>query len=721
MDRTDSAERTDLLTVRALLDEALIGLRRIEDPVVPVRDALDAVGGALTEVYGALASTEDYGRFQEHARAASVRTQEALSALQRYSTEDPRAVEDMALVAQALGALRHPRLPAGLEVELPRAGKKKPILPASVGEPRLLDVERSVLGATVPLAIPDESVGLVLVDVEAPPPNPILIEAREDLEAFARKCQEAYEAFDATQGGDPPEEKEEEPERKVTTDLEADEELFGVAVTREQMELTYAEELFTELGMYGAMRRPDPGDLWWTNDVVEELLLRNVDALVSCGTGYFPHLVRVLEERPLPDPELAWSAIYLHGSIGGTDALDQVKRLVATSGLWDTPKTIEVRGNVGFEDEEEADAAEDDEEEPLDAISLFDAVTDALVFAPHRGIEIWLREWLGDPDPVRRRAAYHVLGRRRAITVLQCRPGLDDPSPEVMLEAVKALQGAIGDVHAGDLARVLGHRDERIFAAAVESALARDVAAGITRAHHLVREGRGAFGGAAVYTAIGEGADAFGSLMEAAQGGGGPALLEALGWFGEPRSVDLLLAGLQSEDIAIVRTALSALQRITGASLTKDDPDPDYEEHERPFRRDEAEHARRQDQRGPEGRIFMRGYFELEPEMELTADPEIWSAWWAKHGPHARPGVRHRWGNPWTPRDNVWELERSLSLPRERRLAWLELVVRTSGDIPFDERDFVVRQRRQIEQWKQFVAARGERATPGSWPRRTSR
>ena len=77
MDRTDSAERTDLLTVRALLDEALVGLRGIEDPMVPVRDALDAVGGALTEVYGALASTEDYGRFQEHARAAAVRTQDA--------------------------------------------------------------------------------------------------------------------------------------------------------------------------------------------------------------------------------------------------------------------------------------------------------------------------------------------------------------------------------------------------------------------------------------------------------------------------------------------------------------------------------------------------------------------------------------------------------------------------------------------------------------------
>ena len=71
MERTDSAERTDLLTVRALLDDALVGLRHIEDPAVPVRDALSAIGGALTEVYGALAATEDYGRFQEHARNAA--------------------------------------------------------------------------------------------------------------------------------------------------------------------------------------------------------------------------------------------------------------------------------------------------------------------------------------------------------------------------------------------------------------------------------------------------------------------------------------------------------------------------------------------------------------------------------------------------------------------------------------------------------------------------
>jgi hypothetical protein len=117
----------------------------------------------------------------------------------------------------------------------------------------------------------------------------------------------------------------------------------------------------------------------------------------------------------------------------------------------------------------------------------------------------------------------------------------------------------------------------------------------------------------------------------------------------------------------------------------------------------------------------MPGYFELEPELELTPDPEIWGAWWKKHGEHARPGMRYRWGNAWTPRDNVWELERAISLPRERRLAWLELIVRTGGDIPFDERDFVVRQRRQIRQWKEYIATRGERTTPGSWPRRTSR
>src|SRR5690606_37699375 len=53
-ERLDQGRRTDLLSVLALLDDALVGLRRVEEPDFPVDEVASYVAAALERVYTAL-------------------------------------------------------------------------------------------------------------------------------------------------------------------------------------------------------------------------------------------------------------------------------------------------------------------------------------------------------------------------------------------------------------------------------------------------------------------------------------------------------------------------------------------------------------------------------------------------------------------------------------------------------------------------------------------
>jgi len=201
-------------------------------------------------------------------------------------------------------------------------------------------------------------------------------------------------------------------------------------------------------------------------------------------------------------------------------------------------------------------------------------------------------------------------------------------------------------------------------------------------------EGHG-FTDAALWLAIGGGAEVSADF-EAALARGKPSavLLEAIGWYGDLRFVDTLLALLEAGQ----KAAVGALQRLTGASLTDDVPEPEYAPGEEPF---------------------VRGFSPPADELELTADPAVWKAWWHQHGGRAVLTQRYRWGHLWSSQDNLWELEQAPASPRERRLAFHELVARTGAFHPFDPQDFVARQQAAIAVWREAPELR--RAVTGAW------
>src|SRR5262249_48663990 len=155
-----------------------------------------------------------------------------------------------------------------------------------------------------------------------------------------------------------------------------------------------------------------------------------------------------------------------------------------------------------------------------------------------------------------------------------------------------------------------------------------------------------------------------------------------------------LLEVLSDGDDDSKTAAHEALERITGAALAEADPEPKYREGEQPF---------------------LRSFNPPEPRADLTADGRIWTAWWGAHQQHAKENIRYRYGSPWSFAQTLWDLEDERASLPSRRLAHVELVVRSGGAAALNLEGFVARQLKQISAWKAFLAARARESRAGTW------
>lgn len=643
------------MSVRALLDEALIGLRSIEDAEIPVQEARSYVAASLARVYDALAHVTEHGVYRESTTAALQLARDALTVLSFKPSVDPGVFYDLRLVAQAIGLLAQSVPPPESAPRLPR-GEKRPALRASVGVPTLHDLERTVLHPTIPL--PElETIPPPRVDPEAssvmPPPEVRSAEDLAKLEEWGRRAAEAA-AVEEEEEAPPPS----PPPLPKAGDAAAIEAVFGKASPPPHVLWTRGRQWFEDIAMMSLMRRLGQGELWSNLEPVETRLLARVDAILACGSWILPRLVQLLEERPLLDPELLWASIFVLGSIYGDDTRDQIERLVRVA--------------------------------QLDDPSAFESAADALTFAPHRGVEGLARRWMEEGHTRRSLLGIRVLGRRRATTVETLAPHLATEDPERLSETIAALELVPGDVRSAYLSRALGHADARVFRTTVECAIARGLESGAREAR--ARLSTPDASAAAPIAAIASDEHAFELLLGAAATAPSRELYDALGWYGHVGAVPFLLGRLAAGDEA----AVVGLQRITGASIDDESKEPpEYEDGELPFVR---EH-------------FVAPTF----VAKLSADAERWSAWWRRYGGRADPRVRYRWGHRWSTRDDYYELAEGIATAEQRRLAYLELCARAGGALPFDGREFVPRQRAQLHAWREYLGERHERAPRGSW------
>ena len=308
-------------------------------------------------------------------------------------------------------------------------------------------------------------------------------------------------------------------------------------------------------------------------------------------------------------------------------------------------------------------------------------------------MEAVLRAWLAPevPAPLRQ-LAVRVLGRRRVLSADEAVAAAHAEESPIVVDAASALGHVAAAVDARELEDLLRHKDEAVVAAALGACFLRREAMGLRRAAELVGEKSGEYAQAAMFLALGGGPSALDLFRrDAVRGGGGPVLVEALGWYGSLEAGPFLLERIAAKD----DTAVLAMQRLTAASVTDDDPMPEYEPPELPFR---------------------HPHQSPPLELQLSADAKVWNAWWKRYVPGADLRARFRWGNAWSVRDNLWEMDDALATPRQRRLAHLELVVRTGAELPFDPLDFVSRQQRRIAEWRDYLELRRARLTEGGYP-----
>ncbi|HZJ54196.1 MAG TPA: hypothetical protein VFD38_08650, partial [Myxococcaceae bacterium] len=263
------------------------------------------------------------------------------------------------------------------------------------------------------------------------------------------------------------------------------------------------------------------------------------------------------------------------------------------------------------------------------------------------------------------------------------------PDGRVAAAGAAALATSAGPVDGALLLRLARSADEAVARAALESALVRRSETALRRARELAAEKRQDFAGAALVLGVAGTPEDLPVLRAACAAGSAPAM-EALGWLGHADAVDELLGQLGRASAA---AALEALQRITGATLLGADPASEYEPGKGPFTRSQ----------GP-----------VPLPVPLCPDPEPWRAWWREHGKAARRTTRWRFGHPWSPEDDLGEIELAPSTRGPRRLAFLELCARTGATPPLDLDAFVARQRRELAAAAEL--ARRARVSPGTWP-----
>ncbi|MEM9194365.1 MAG: hypothetical protein AAGF12_34630, partial [Myxococcota bacterium] len=649
-------QNAQISAVRAVLDEALVRLRSIEDPDIDLRGADQALTSALEHAYGANANLGDYVAFGDHQKNAIEQVRSALAALQTVATEDPAVTDALGFAARALDALHRVVPNVGEEVNLPRLAKDKPLLPASHDTPRLLDPRRAVLRPAIPLAeLPEPP--FPMPDVAAAPSAPL---SMQELEAKMAESLALAELLNAEVEVEEEELEIAPPEPKPDEALAR--EFYGDRLTEEQVLYSRARDLVEELAMFGLMRRQTLEEPWLSSERIEQRLVRRVDALIACGQPQFARLSKMLEERPVADPELLWANLFFFGSLTGDDSLDQVFRLIRVSDL------------------EEA--------------GMVDAVVDALSHAPHPGIDLRIKPWLTERRADTRLIGVRVAAARGTLTLNEALSACRDPDLRVVAAAAAALGTMPAPVQPEHLHALLLHPQERVAKAALYSALQRRFEAGRRRALDLLREGRPRFADAALVLGVVGRSEDLRPLIAAAASGE-PVAFRALGWFGHSSTVDLLLGGLASDSPAIAAAAHEGLERITGAGLTKDVPAPEYLEGEEPFVRTD----------GPSTLIL----------PDLNTDVEPWQAFWQRYKKGAAVDTRYRYGSRYIFQHSFREASNREAVRKDRRLGYIELTCRAGGTLPLDPDAFVARQVRQLGEWQNFVAHCNQ-ATPGSWP-----
>jgi hypothetical protein len=329
----------------------------------------------------------------------------------------------------------------------------------------------------------------------------------------------------------------------------------------------------------------------------------------------------------------------------------------------------------------------------LDA-ETFDAGVLALALGAHPRTAAFARTLIADPEPELRAAGFRVLDIRGEIALedfAKVRP--DAPAP-VLVAALSALRHP--RIPSEEFSRwntLLEHAEESVVAAALETGvLKRSI-----RAHGVAVSacdaGRFGFANAAIILGL------CGDERDSARFEGwldkhsDPGLFAGIGYFGLADLIPKLIDKLDSKNADAKLSAAEALQRITGAGLTEEVTLPVYDDEEK---------------------VFVDN-----PDATMTtARPaqtrDGWRSWIRARPGAFVPGQRYRHGHPFEPHVALRALDQGPGAYVERRRQDVELRILAGDRAPhLSVFDWVVKQKRMMTAWEQWISARAPVLTRG--------
>jgi hypothetical protein len=444
-----------------------------------------------------------------------------------------------------------------------------------------------------------------------------------------------------------------------------------VARTPEQHQLDgIARDCLEDVGNMSNLRRPFADGDWLDAARFDDRLLANLDALVALGVAEPGAHARI----DVVDPLVSYAGELHQGDFGRAFALSFVLGC--------------------FEGEASARAA-------VSAVrrahpAALPAHADALRLASGDAIGRATNALLLDARAELVELGLDVLAARREASFASVVAHLSHPSSRVVAAAARCLGGvAEREAAAGALAELLDADDDRVFFAVVEALAVLGDPQGLLALRErlsLEAETRGlesdAFveRGLLLLAAIGAATDAALVRALALRGVGHR---RALGWFGHPAHVDVLLADLAT--LASVRpgpaypspaeiATVEALHRIVGAEL-----------------------------RVPPALVP-----ETVATTDLVRDPEVWAGAWVAVRDRLPRGGRVRFGRPWSGAAVVDELARS-GRPGERVQLARELAVATHGASRLDVEGWVEAQLRELGRLREGFDRGAWAVNAGTW------
>jgi hypothetical protein len=642
------------------------------EPPFDLAPVADAAARALVAVYDAFDGRTDP---LEGVRRAVAETSAAAAAL---------GASDASILSGVLGGARRSfesaagplgEAEARLRESPPRPRPAAGDLRASIDLPRLHEVERASLAPRIRIAA-----------VAPPPPAPpaplprpqsfdelraTVVELQRRAEAALRPLFEPRAATQPERPRAPAPPAHPGPGFAAELPLRLDEADFVRARARDMLE---------EIALVGVQRTPLPGEPWRSALVLEQRMLRAIDALAALGARGLGRIEEIALDAPVKDGPRLFALTMALGCIRGRDALGVVERILA--------------------DYETVDA------------TVGDALATALKLVPHDLAEHLMRAWTTSTDPRKRAVATDVLAHRGLMSdAALATAAADVPAVAALALSHLAVRrpGALDGIVEGALAH-----DDVALRRAAWLALALAAHRAFSRTLSDALGGPHREDAALLLAFAGDDRDAqrLADLVTAAPT---PGLVTALGWAGPGGAVGTLVALLERDDEALSDAAARALERITGAGLTEQAalPAEEIEVPEPPVPPGLFEPPRlarsvsdpRDQPPAPANETIERP----------SRDPERWRAWWREHAEAFSSQRRYRAGRAYTPAVSLAELDRAPCTPEERRWLGRELVVRTGAFVRFDPADLVVVQEQALRSW-QPIAERAS-AQPGLWVR----